>query len=73
MEEFFFRVLLQTRLSAVLKSKLGGIVLASLIFGLARAPGLYLRTAITQEGLPPQTFGRTPAARAIVAAEWRRS
>ena len=52
-EEFFFRVLLQTRLSAVLTSELGGIVLASLIFGLAHAPGLYLRTAITQEGLPP--------------------
>jgi membrane protease YdiL (CAAX protease family) len=52
-EEFFFRVLLQTRLSAVLKSELGGIVLASLIFGLAHAPGLYLRTRITQEGLPP--------------------
>lgn len=52
-EEFFFRVLLQTRLSAVLTSELGGIVLASLIFGLAHAPGLYLRTAITHEGLPP--------------------
>lgn len=51
-EEFFFRVLLQTRLSAVLKSELGGIVLMSLIFGLAHAPGLYLRTGLTQEGLP---------------------
>jgi membrane protease YdiL (CAAX protease family) len=52
-EEFFFRVLLQTRLSSVLKSELGGIVIMSLIFGLAHAPGLYLRTGLTQEGLPP--------------------
>jgi uncharacterized protein len=50
-EEFFFRVLLQTRLSAVLRSELGGIVLMSLIFGLVHAPGLYLRTGATQEGL----------------------
>lgn len=51
-EEFFFRVLLQTRLAAALKSELGGIVLMALIFGLAHAPGLYLRTGLTQEGLP---------------------
>jgi len=50
-EEFFFRVLLQTRLSAVLKSELGAIVIASLCFGLLHAPGLYLRTGLTQEGL----------------------
>lgn len=52
-EEFFFRVLLQTRLSAVLRSELGAIVLMSVIFGLAHAPGLYLRTGLTQEGLSP--------------------
>ena len=51
-EEFFFRVLLQSRLSAALRSELGGIVLMSLIFGLVHAPGLYLRTSMTQEGLP---------------------
>ena len=50
-EEFFFRVLLQSRLAATLRSELGGIVLASLLFGLVHAPGLYLRTGITQEGL----------------------
>jgi len=49
-EEFFFRVRLQSRLSAVLKSKLGGIVRASLRFGLGHAPGLYLRSRATQEG-----------------------
>ena len=52
-EEFFFRVLLQTRLAAVLRSELGAIVLMSVIFGLAHAPGLYLRTGLTQEGLSP--------------------
>ena len=57
-EEFFFRVLLQTRLALVLKSELGAIVCTSLIFGLVHAPGLYLRTGITQEGLPahPSVF-----------------
>lgn len=50
-EEFFFRVLLQSRLTAVLKSETAGIVLASLLFGLMHAPGLYLRTGMTQEGL----------------------
>jgi membrane protease YdiL (CAAX protease family) len=50
-EEFFFRVLLQSRLSATLRSELGGIVLMSLLFGLIHAPGLYLRTSVTQEGL----------------------
>ena len=51
-EEFFFRVLLQSRAAAWLKSELGGIVIASLLFGLMHAPGLYLRTSMTQEGLP---------------------
>ena len=37
-EEFFFRVLLQTRLSAVLKSELGAIVIASLCFGCSMLP-----------------------------------
>jgi uncharacterized protein len=50
-EEFFFRVLLQARLSAALRSELGGIVLMALLFGLAHAPGLYLRTSLTHEGL----------------------
>jgi membrane protease YdiL (CAAX protease family) len=51
-EEFFFRVLLQTRISAAIKSGLAAIVLTSLAFGLMHAPGLYLRTNLTQEGLP---------------------
>ena len=52
-EEFFFRVLLQERLAALLRSPWGGLVLAALLFGLVHAPGLYLRTAATQESLGP--------------------
>lgn len=48
-EEFFFRVLLQTRLEQATRSTAGGILLAALIFGLTHAPGLYLRTAATGE------------------------
>jgi membrane protease YdiL (CAAX protease family) len=50
-EEFFCRVLLQERLAAVLRSPWGGLVVAALLFGLAHAPGFYLRTAATQEFL----------------------
>lgn len=52
-EEFFFRVLLQSRLSALLGSEVAGIVLMALLFGLAHAPGLHFRSAATLEGLAP--------------------
>jgi uncharacterized protein len=52
-EEFFFRSLLQARLSVWLKSNTGGIVFSGLIFGLAHAPGLYLRGA-SSEGISEQ-------------------
>ncbi len=42
-EEFFFRAFLQTRLTNFLGSPLAGICLTSLLFGLAHAPGIYLR------------------------------
>jgi membrane protease YdiL (CAAX protease family) len=42
-EEFFFRAFVQTRLVHALGSPLAGVCLASLLFGLAHAPGLYLR------------------------------
>ena len=42
-EEFFFRTFLQSRLSILLNSQTGGIVISALIFGLAHAPGIYLR------------------------------
>jgi uncharacterized protein len=57
-EEFFFRVLLQERLAAVLRSPWGGLVVSALLFGLVHAPGFYLRPAATQEalGLHPSLF-----------------
>ena len=50
-EEFFFRALVQSQLSAAFKSELSGIVLMSLIFGLAHAPGFVFRHAGEVEGL----------------------
>ncbi len=44
-EEFFFRAFLQGTLMQALGSSLAGICAASLLFGLAHAPGLYLRRA----------------------------
>ena len=44
-EEFFYRVILQSRMTILLKSSAGGIVITALIFGLSHAPGLYLRGA----------------------------
>ena len=52
-EEFFFRGLLQSRLSVLLKSTTGGIVVSAIIFGLVHAPGLYLRGA-GSEGIEEQ-------------------
>ena len=42
-EEFLFRAALQSRFAAWLKSDAAAIVATSLLFGLAHAPGLYLR------------------------------
>ncbi|MFZ2029247.1 MAG: CPBP family intramembrane glutamic endopeptidase [Vitreimonas sp.] len=42
-EEFLYRAVLQTRLAARLKSPAAGIAVTALLFGLAHAPGLYLR------------------------------
>jgi len=50
-EEFLFRVLLQTRATALLRSDTAGIVVMALLFGLAHAPGYVLRGAHTAEGM----------------------
>ena len=50
-EEFFFRALVQSRLAAWFKSEVSGVVLMSLIFGLAHAPGFIFRGAGAVEGL----------------------
>ncbi|MGZ4966652.1 MAG: CPBP family intramembrane glutamic endopeptidase [Chthoniobacterales bacterium] len=50
-EEFFFRGLLQARLSAWFKSEVSAVVIMSLAFGLAHAPGFIFRQAGEIEGL----------------------
>ena len=50
-EEYFFRVLVQARVAALLRSEVAGLVVMALIFGLAHAPGLYLRPEATGEDL----------------------
>ena len=42
-EEFLFRAVLQTRLTAAMKSEAGAVVVGALVFGLVHAPGLYMR------------------------------
>lgn len=61
-EEFFFRALVQSQLAAAFKSEVSGIVLMSLIFGLAHAPGFIFRHAGEVEGL-----GSNPSAFDAVA------
>ena len=61
-EEFFFRALVQSRLAAAFKSQVSGVVLMSLIFGLAHAPGFIFRHAGEVEGL-----GGNPSALDAVA------
>lgn len=50
-EEFFFRGMLQNRLSVFLKSDVGAICITALVFGIVHAPGMYLRGAGVIEGL----------------------
>ncbi len=50
-EEYFFRGVVQTRLERALATPAGGIVVTAFLFGLIHAPGLYLRTAGTNEAL----------------------
>ncbi|WP_304164776.1 CPBP family intramembrane glutamic endopeptidase [Phenylobacterium aquaticum] len=49
-EEFLFRAVLQTRLSAVLRSEVGAVVIGALVFALCHVPGLYLRGAPGVDG-----------------------
>ena len=65
-EEFFFRALVQSQLAAALKSEVTGIVLMSLIFGLAHAPGFIFRHAGELEGLGPDPSALDAVAYSIV-------
>jgi membrane protease YdiL (CAAX protease family) len=64
-EEFLFRVLLQTRLAAWLKSEVAGIVAMSILFGLAHAPGYWLRGGHLMEGFASQPDPLTSIAYSI--------
>ena len=61
-EEFFFRGLVQSQFAAFFKSEVSGVVLMSLIFGLAHAPGFIFRHAGEVEGL-----GSNPSALDAIA------
>lgn len=56
-EEFFYRVFLQSRFAAFFKSEVAGIVIVGLIFAVSHAPGMILRQAGEVDGL-----GKTPHA-----------
>ncbi len=57
-EEFLFRVALQTSLADRLRSPIAGVLVGALLFGLAHAPGLYLRGSAGEEGMDgPVTIG----------------
>ena len=65
-EEFFFRALVQSQLAAAFKSEVTGVVLMSLIFGLAHAPGFIFRHAGELEGLGSQPSALDAVAYSIV-------
>lgn len=64
-EEFLFRVLLQTRAAAWLRSETAGIIAMSVLFGLAHAPGYVLRGAHLAEGMTTAPDPLTAVAYAI--------
>ncbi len=55
-EEYLFRAILQSRLSAWLKSPVAGIVVASLLFALTHVPGLWLRGTPEVDGYSTDLF-----------------
>lgn len=65
-EEFFFRALVQSQLAAAFKSEVSGIVLMSLVFGLAHAPGFIFRQAGELEGLGPHPGAASAIAYSVV-------
>jgi membrane protease YdiL (CAAX protease family) len=65
-EEFFFRAVVQSQLAAAFKSEVSGIVLMSLVFGLAHAPGFIFRHAGELEGLGPHPGALDALAYSIV-------
>lgn len=64
-EEFFFRAIVQERLSALFKSDIAGLFVMAAIFGLVHAPGMVLRGAGVVEGLGANPDMLTAAAYTI--------
>lgn len=54
-EEVLFRRILQQRIADATRSQVAAVLWASLLFGLAHAPGLYLRGAHAMEGVAAAT------------------
>ena len=65
-EEFFFRWYLQSRLAAWSGSQVSAVFLSALVFGLAHAPGIWLRGAGAVEGLGASPSLLTTAAFVVV-------
>ncbi len=55
-EEFLFRGVVQTRLTAFFNSAWAGVLLTSILFGLAHAPGLFLRGGPGVDGWSTDPF-----------------
>ena len=66
-EEFLFRVLVQTRFAAWMKSEVAGIVAMAVLFGLAHAPGYVLRGGHLFEGMAGPPSALTAAAYSIAS------
>lgn len=68
-EEFFFRGIVQARMAVWLKSEVAGIFVMALIFGLAHAPGLYLRGAgaVTALGETPSLLSAVSYSIAVLS------
>lgn len=64
-EEFMFRVLLQTRLAAWLKSETAAVIGMSILFGLAHAPGYVLRDGSAMEAMKDVPSALSAAAYSI--------
>jgi membrane protease YdiL (CAAX protease family) len=56
-EEFFFRALLQSRLTVLLRSQAAAIVVSVVIFALVHVPGLYLRGSSSESIEEPMSLG----------------
>lgn len=65
-EEFFFRALVQSRLSAFFRSEITAVALMSLTFGLAHAPGFIFRRGGEVEGLGVHPSALTALAYSVV-------